>query len=141
MDGLFAAMKPSFAGVLNLSKFIKGVEKYAKSQNINLKGFRSKKIPTFKNAVQYIKDGFKRDCPVALNVHLNWKAKLKPAGAFSGEKTVGRHWVTITGIEDKTEGRKRTVTLIVSSWGKEYKLDFSDVYYYSSYWAIIYFLW
>ena len=44
-------------------------------------------------------------------------------------------------IEDKTEGRKRTVTLIVSSWGKEYKLDFSDVYYYSSYWAIIYFLW
>ena len=44
--------QPSFAGVLNLSKFIKGVEKYAKSQNINLKGFRSKKIPTFKNAVR-----------------------------------------------------------------------------------------
>ena len=87
------------------------------------------------------KNGEKAEFFYPYDVHLNWKAKLKPAGAFSGEKTVGRHWVTITGIEDKTEGRKRTVTLIVSSWGKEYKLDFSDVYYYSSYWAIIYFLW
>ena len=53
-------------------------------------------MATYNNAIDYIKDGLRRDCPVALNVHANWKAKLVIGQRKS---SMEYHWVVITKIE------------------------------------------
>ena len=138
MNDVFDYVKPHATGLWFLSTFANGVEKYAKSKGVKLKAYWSSSFPSFNNAVKYIKDGLKRDCPVALNVHSNRRAKLT-SGYY--QEPMENHWVVITGITDEIVHGKRKVTLTVASWGMRFTLDFRDVYDYSSYWGLMYFTW
>ncbi|AEV70485.1 hypothetical protein [Acetivibrio clariflavus] len=117
-------------GIPFLSWYADGVIRYAKSKGISLRAHWNKREPTFNNAVQYIKDGLRKDCPVAL---VNWRnSKLKsipwtnPDTGITSNQDFQIHWVTITGLHDyRPIGQ---VYIDVSSWGSKATLNFNDVW-------------
>jgi hypothetical protein len=118
---------PSF-GVVSLDDFTKGIEKFSQSKGINLKSNWSDEKVTFDNAVSYIREGLKKNKPVALlnvfnPVDMQW---TDPITNKTKTVTYERHWVTITGMnENKKTG---DVTLEVSSWGGRASLSFNSLY-------------
>ncbi len=118
---------PSF-GIVSLSGFAKGVEKFAQSRGVEMKANWSNEKPTFDNAVSYIREGLEKDKPVALinmfnPIEMQW---TDPRTNEVITMTYERHWVTITGmIENKKTGE---VTLEVSSWGGKATLSFNTLY-------------
>ena len=136
MNKMWGYVTPGPAGFWWLSDYVKGVEKYAKNAGVpSLKGVWSDKKPTLANAIQYVKDGLKRNCPVTLVVHSNSKLNV-------GDINFGWHWVVITSINDKrNKNGNGAVTITVSSWGRKYTLNFRTVINDSSYWGLMYFKW
>lgn len=115
-------------GLLSINDFAKSVEKFAKSKGYNLKANWSNKRPTFKNAVNYIREGLIKDCPVALvnmfnNVNMQW---IEPISGNKTTQSIDRHWVTITGMIENLETGE--VTLEVSSWGGKGTFSFNDLH-------------
>ena len=138
MNKMWNYVTPGAAGFWWLSDYVKGVEKYAKSVGVSsLKGVWSSKTSNLNNAIQYVKDGLKRNCPVTLVVHGNSKLKDEEKGySFSW------HWVVITSIIDnRDKNGNGSVKIKVSSWGKKYTLNFRTVINNSSYWGLMYFKW
>ena len=137
MGIIWKYVTPGAAGYWWIDDFARDVEKYAKSKGITLKGYFSNKKPNLENAIQYVKNGLKRDCPVVLNVFGNSKLKI-------GTTTLGRlsgHFMVITSIKDDRDGKgKGSVTVTVSSWNKKYTIDFREAVN-STIWGIMYFTW
>jgi hypothetical protein len=117
-------------GIPFLSWYSEGVIKYAKSKGISLTAHWNKGTSTFDKAIQYIKEGLSKDCPVAL---VNWRnSKLKsipwtnPDTGITSKQDFQLHWVTITGLHDyRPIGQ---VHIDVSSWGSKVALSFDDVW-------------
>lgn len=114
-------------GIISLSKFAMGVERYAHSKGIDLKAIRFKEKLNFVNAVNYIKKGLDKDSPVALlnmlhKVEVQW---ISPLTGDSKARDIQRHWVTITGLtENKKSGE---VTLEASTWGGKATLSLNEL--------------
>ncbi len=114
-------------GITNVDKFVAGVEKYALSKGIIIKTNRFNEKLTLDNAVNYIKKGLDKDCPIALlnmfhKVDMQWKC---PLTGVVKPRVLKRHWVTITGMtENKLTGE---VTLEVSTWGGKATLCLNDL--------------
>lgn len=129
---LWQDITPGWAGYWWMRHFVKDVQNYAKGKGIEtLKGCWSQASANLQNGVRYVKEGLKRNCPVALIIHFN-----RSLSAFSW------HWMLITGIQDILDdnGNGR-VTVTVSSWGRQYTLDFKRIVYDSSYASLMYFTW
>lgn len=131
-------------GIPFLSWYSDGVVKYAKSKGISLTPHRIAKGAALDNALQFIRDGLSKDCPVAL---VNWmNSKLKnipwknPDSGVTSKQDFQLHWVTITGLHD----HRGKYYVDASSWGSKVTFCFDDVWNNGdifSYAGMIYFGW
>jgi len=114
-------------GLINLNKFARSVEKYAKGKGVNLEANWCE-ANTREDARNYISKGLKKDRPVAMinmfrPVDMLW---TDPETNITSTTTYKQHWVTVTGIIDnKTTGEE---TLEVSSWGGRALIDFKKLF-------------
>jgi len=131
---------PVNIGVPTLSKFTRGVEKYAASKGVTLRGYRSPEEPNFTNAVRYVKKGLKADAPVALLMFKNPKLTEVDWTYLGSTRIVSFnwHWVTITSMQEDNISGETTVK--VSSWGGHAVINFQDVIEEELiYWGIMFF--
>lgn len=115
-------------GIWPLSKFERGMKKYAKSCGVNLKPVHKYVAYNKKNTTKYIKSGLKKDLPVALLLGMNHrfdgKKVVQPNGETWNQGSFALHWMTITEI--KEDNIKKKTTIKVSTWGGYAYLDLED---------------
>lgn len=131
-------------GIWPMSKFKRGVEKFAESRNASLKGQGMEKYVIGKkvlykgggdgfkfdrnNITEFIKKGLESNSPVAMLIGFNKNLKnilvQQPNGYSFVQSSFATHWVTITELkEDKINDK---VTVKVSTWGGFSYLDLDD---------------
>lgn len=131
-------------GIWPMSKFIRGVEKFARSRNVSLKGQGVEKLAVCRSALHnsvnedskfsrnniadFIKNGLIRNSPVAMLIGFNNNLKnievQQPNGYSFVQRSFATHWVTVTEIkEDKINDK---ITVKVSTWGGYSYFDLDD---------------
>lgn len=113
MNTLYEYCDPGLIGDFVLSEWISDVVAYASARNVSLSSVRSYSSYTYENECTLIKNGLRKDSPVAtLNLDKTWS-------------TYGWHWMTITKYY---RGSNDDRFVAVSSWGKRYSINYDLVH-------------
>ena len=112
-------------GILRVSQFKDGVENYAKSRGVSLKGRIMVFENGYSNIYNFIKESLESDTPVGMLILRN-----------DVIKEFDYHWMTIT----KLYKNQFDVYVSVSSWGEKRLLKLKDIYNYSSYGSLVSFI-
>lgn len=119
------ALKPTPIGIPYAFQMNHGVKKFSRDRGITILPMRNSWTWSYESCIEYIVSAFIYNSPVLL---LTWR---------SVNENFSYHWVMATKLE--REDGKDLIT--VSSWGREYTIDFREFYdHFSLYKAIIFYL-
>lgn len=110
-DELYDYIKPTIIGVPSLKKLNKGVERFAKTRDIDIESEVLSMPKDMETTVSFIKEGLNQNSPVLM---LTWNSNIK---------NLRYHWVTITGYYQTNEEKNYIIT---SNWGRKEIFSLED---------------
>lgn len=110
---------PSF-GIRSLSKFRRGISKYAKSNDIELSSKSIRRPYSYEKFKDYIKEGLENNYPIALRNMFNSVPMYFESPISKRIRKVGfqLHWVTVVGLIEE-----KTTWIEVLTWAGLAKID------------------
>ena len=126
-------------GVWPIGMVESGVEAFARARNIELNAVRSYMSFNRENITEYIKEGLKKDLPVAMLIGARKLQDITVTrfGGGAWKQDISMHWVTITEL--KIDEINDTIKVKVSTWGGWAELDLDKYLEERLYQGLIYF--
>lgn len=110
MKELYRFLRPGIMGIPTLGKMEKGIYKYSKSKDVNIKPRLKRWVYSVKDGSGFIRQGLSKGTPVLL---LTWNYS---------DRELKNHWVTVTGW-DVVYGKEY---MTVSNWGVKKTYSYDD---------------
>ena len=112
-------------GLISTISFTKSIENYAKDKGVKLKAYWISIEESLEKIKEFIQEALKKNAPLALLMMRNSRVQC-----------YDWHWMTITKLFKNGE----STLLHVSTWGEKKVIKLEEVYYYSAYGTLSYFL-